>query len=102
MASSRDCLKSPAVTAPSGEVARLDPGWWNPGAAGGTKVAGFLAMRPEREAGMDSLKPAAIVDAMIQSGALKAKLGPANLLIRGALSGARAFLRLRRRRADGA
>jgi formate transporter len=37
---------------------------------------------------MDSVKPAAIVAAMIQSGAAKAELGPADLLIRGILSGA--------------
>ena len=36
---------------------------------------------------MDSLKPAAIVAAMVESGALKAELGPGDLLIRGALSG---------------
>lgn len=37
---------------------------------------------------MDSVKPAAIVVAMAQSGVAKAALGPADLLIRGALSGA--------------
>ena len=37
---------------------------------------------------MDALKPAAIVAAMVQSGAVKAELGPGDLLIRGALSGA--------------
>ena len=36
---------------------------------------------------MDALKPAAVVDAMIEAGALKAELGVGDLLIRGALSG---------------
>jgi formate/nitrite transporter FocA (FNT family) len=37
---------------------------------------------------MDSLTPAAITAAMIQSGTAKAKLGPSDLLIRGVMSGA--------------
>jgi formate transporter len=37
---------------------------------------------------MDSLKPADIVKAMIQAGSAKARLGPLDLLVRGALSGA--------------
>jgi formate transporter len=37
---------------------------------------------------MDSLKPAAIVTAMIEAGIAKAALGPFDLLVRGALSGA--------------
>lgn len=37
---------------------------------------------------MDSVTPAAIVGAMIQSGAAKARLAPADLLIRGSISGA--------------
>ena len=37
---------------------------------------------------MDSLKPADIVSAMIQAGSAKARLGPLDLLVRGALSGA--------------
>ena len=37
---------------------------------------------------MDSLKPADIVANMIQAGAAKAQLGPLDLLVRGALSGA--------------
>jgi formate/nitrite transporter len=37
---------------------------------------------------MDSVTPAAITAAMVQSGATKAKLGPADLLIRGIMSGA--------------
>jgi formate/nitrite transporter len=37
---------------------------------------------------MDSLKPPAITEAMIQAGATKAALPPSDLLIRGALSGA--------------
>jgi len=37
---------------------------------------------------MDSLKPADIVANMIQAGAVKSRLGPLDLLIRGALSGA--------------
>ncbi len=37
---------------------------------------------------MDSLKPADIVANMVQSGIAKARLGPFDLLVRGALSGA--------------
>ena len=37
---------------------------------------------------MDSVPPAAIVAAMVQSGTAKAQLGPADLLVRGTLSGA--------------
>jgi formate/nitrite transporter len=37
---------------------------------------------------MDTVAPAAIVTAMVQAGATKAKLAPADLLIRGMLSGA--------------
>jgi formate transporter len=37
---------------------------------------------------MDSVSPAAIVAAMVQSGTAKAQLGPADLLVRGTLSGA--------------
>jgi formate/nitrite transporter len=36
---------------------------------------------------MDSLAPAAITAAMIESGAIKAKLGPSDLMIRGMMSG---------------
>jgi|SRR5471030_87571 formate transporter len=36
---------------------------------------------------MDTVTPAAIVSAMVQSGATKARLSPVDLLIRGALSG---------------
>jgi formate/nitrite transporter len=37
---------------------------------------------------LDSVSPAAIVAAMVQSGTTKAKLGPIDLLVRGTLSGA--------------
>jgi formate/nitrite transporter len=37
---------------------------------------------------MDTISPAAIVSAMVQSGAAKARLSPADLLIRGTISGA--------------